>query len=151
MSGDVCKHGQLERQCDRCESAAEIAELTAALREAKQKPPPLSLRRMETLSNALTKIIMRLHFLEEPLKWGDEERRRTCELLTAAGVHLVTPTGIEKAAHRLKRGARPVVRAYFGAPLQRYADLFVLGIQTVPVRGSSKAAGPLFAKPGRAS
>ena len=48
------------------------------------------------------------------------------------GIVLVTITAAAKRGHKPKRGVVPVVLAYFGAPLQRYAGLFILHIQTRP-------------------
>lgn len=84
--------------------------------------------------------ILRLHELlgivlkgldGHPFTWGNGQRLAWTPLLKEAGVTLVTKTQIEKRGMKLKRGAKPVGCAYFGAPIQRYADLYVLEVQCV--------------------
>ena len=67
----------------------------------------------------------------QPFSWGDGQRQAWVPILKAAGVTLITKTQIEKHGYRLKRGAKPVGSAYFGAPIKRYADLYVLEVQCV--------------------
>ncbi len=76
------------------------------------------------------------------LAWGDGNRRTWTPVLRGLGVALVSKTKAEQLGHRIRRGAVPVVNAYFGAPLQRHADLYLLGAQTrfVGVRSTKKPA-----------
>ena len=67
-----------------------------------------------------------------PFQWSESERKRNEPILAAAGVELLSQTAIEKRGHVLRRGARPVGTAYFGAPIQRYTPLYVLHVQTRP-------------------
>lgn len=62
--------------------------------------------------------------------WGNGQRLAWVPLLREAGITLVTKTQIEKRDLVLKRNAKPVGSAYFGAPIKRYADLYVLEVQT---------------------
>lgn len=61
--------------------------------------------------------------------WGQGERIAHTKTLASIGITLVTKTQIEKRGYTLKRGQKPVVNAYFGAPIQAYAELYVLEIQ----------------------
>ena len=47
------------------------------------------------------------------------------------GATLVTKTSLERDGYRLKRGAKPVGRGYFFAPISRSAALYVLECQAV--------------------
>lgn len=64
------------------------------------------------------------------LGWGQGERISKTRMLADIGIHLVSRTAAKKRGHRVKQRQKPVVVAYFGAPIQRYTDLFILGIQT---------------------
>lgn len=66
------------------------------------------------------------------LRWGDGVRAQKLRLLRDLGVELVTKTSATKHGHVIKQRQTPVANAYYGAPLQRYADLYVLGLQTRP-------------------
>lgn len=61
--------------------------------------------------------------------WGDGQRTSWVPILREIGITLITKTQIQKRGLVLKRGAKPVGTAYFGAPIKRYADLYVLEVQ----------------------
>jgi hypothetical protein len=70
----------------------------------------------------------------KPFRWGDSERSAWQALVEhRLGITLVTATGAKKRGYRLKAGVKPVGEAYYGAPLQIYADLYVLECQCVPL------------------
>lgn len=78
-----------------------------------------------------------LALLERALKdgdfapyWPESQRRHAGRLLERMGVKLCSQTALAKLGHIVKQGARPVVWAYFGAPIQRRIGLFVFGVQT---------------------
>lgn len=50
--------------------------------------------------------------------------------LQRLGFPLVSLSKLTKGGHELKRGQKPVGKTYYRAPLKRYADLYLLGIQT---------------------
>lgn len=66
----------------------------------------------------------------KPFAWGDSERRSKEAILASLGFAVVSKTKLERGGHRLKRGVRPVGSAFFGSPLRRHADLYVLYVQT---------------------
>lgn len=66
----------------------------------------------------------------KPFYWGETEAKSKMAWLARAGFVLVSKTKLEKGGHRLKKDAKPVGRAYYGAPLKVKADLFLLGVQT---------------------
>ncbi len=74
------------------------------------------------------------------LSWGSGERTSKSRVLRELGIELVTKTGARKRGLRIKRGATPVANGYFTAPLQVYADLYIVGVQTAEVPQS----GDLF-------
>jgi hypothetical protein len=61
--------------------------------------------------------------------WGDGERQAYTKKALAMGVTLVTRNQIRKRNYELKRGQEPVGTAYFGAPIQKATDLFILECQ----------------------
>ena len=65
-----------------------------------------------------------------PFLWPEWARKLHVPVAAQMGCTLVTATALAKLGHQLKRGARPVGRAYWGAPLKRHADLYVLEVQT---------------------
>lgn len=69
----------------------------------------------------------------QPFCWGNGQRMAWVPMLKEVGVTLVTKNQIEKRGFRLKRGVKPVGSAYFGAPIKRQCDLYVLEVQcTLP-------------------
>lgn len=75
----------------------------------------------------------------KPFRWGDGERSAWQPLCEQLGITLVTPTQIKKRGYRLKRGAVPVGSAYFAAPIQIYADLYVLECQCTPIKKAAES------------
>lgn len=67
----------------------------------------------------------------KPFYWGETEGQSKMAWLARAGFVLVSKTKLEKGGHQLKKGAKPVGRVYYGAPLKVKADLYLLGVQTV--------------------
>jgi hypothetical protein len=61
--------------------------------------------------------------------WGDGERQAYTVKAAALGATLVSRNQIKKQGYELKRNAKPVGTAYFGAPIQRATDLFILESQ----------------------
>ncbi|CAA7619054.1 hypothetical protein [Magnetospirillum sp. SS-4] len=68
----------------------------------------------------------------KPFDWNGAEGEGKVKTLATMCIVLVTASGMRKRDHVLKRGAVPVGRRYYGAPIQRSADLYVLGLQTKP-------------------
>jgi hypothetical protein len=64
-------------------------------------------------------------------EWNQGQRYNWVPILRKAGITLVSATQLKKHGYRLKNRQNPVGSAYFGAPIQRQVDLFVLEIQTV--------------------
>lgn len=64
--------------------------------------------------------------------WGMVEGESKAKRLAALGIELVTANGARKKSHVLKKGVKPIGKRYFGAPIQRSADLYILGVQTKP-------------------
>jgi len=79
----------------------------------------------------------------KPFRWGDGERSAWQPLAEVRlGITLVTATGAKKRGYRLKAGARPVGEAYYSAPIQHYADLYVLECQCVPLAAPEETTRP---------
>jgi hypothetical protein len=66
-----------------------------------------------------------------PFHWGQGERWAYTPMLKKIGITLVTRTQIDKRGYRLKRSQNPVGTTYFGTPIDKEADVFVLEIQCV--------------------
>lgn len=81
----------------------------------------------------------------QPFSWGEGERNAYTKILAEVGVTLVSKSAIARAGRELKRGAGPVGAAYFGAPIKRMAELYVLECQT-KLR-NAKAASSAEASP----
>jgi hypothetical protein len=100
------------------------------------KSPSEIKRQLERLQALAQDIINGLN--GKGFRWGDGERSAWQPLAEhRLGVTLVTATGARKRGYRLKAGAKPVGEAYFGAPLQIYAEPLRAG---VPVRTGCQAA-----------
>lgn len=68
-----------------------------------------------------------------PFEWGDSERKIKMHLLEEEfGIMLASETAIKRAGHVLKPRAKPIGRVYYGAPIQKYVDVYVLGVHTKP-------------------
>lgn len=67
----------------------------------------------------------------EPFVWNGVEGDMYTRYAAQLGCTLVTLTQIKKRGYRLKRDAKPVGSRYFGAPIQKQADLYVLECQAV--------------------
>ena len=59
-------------------------------------------------------------------QWSEGKRRPFTRRLRSAGITLVTLSAAKERGYSLKRGASPVGTGYFGAPIQRQANLYVL-------------------------
>lgn len=62
-------------------------------------------------------------------QWGDGERQAYTVKAAAIGATLLTRNQIKKRGYELKRNVKPVGTAYFGAPIQKAAELFILECQ----------------------
>lgn len=67
----------------------------------------------------------------KPFNWGGSEGSANRCTSAKMGARLVTRTMLKKLGYRLKRGAKPVGSCYYGSPINRTADLFVLQCQAV--------------------
>ena len=65
-----------------------------------------------------------------PFDWSASEHQRRVHELGLLGVRLMTETAIERSGHGLKRGAQPVGKAYFEAPICKWRGVYVFGVQT---------------------
>lgn len=69
--------------------------------------------------------------------WGQGQRLAWVPLLKKHGITLVTKTQIEK--QKLQVPKNPIGYGYFGAPIKRHAELYVLEIQCQPPKQASAA------------
>lgn len=97
----------------------------------KTKAPSTFARYLETRVNILNEVINGLR--GNPFQWGDGERSAKNPILKELGVTLVTKSFAEKLKYRIKPRSKPVGNVYLGAPLQRYADVYVLECQFEPI------------------
>lgn len=67
-----------------------------------------------------------------PLRWGIAQRGPWVRLLAENGVELLSATQLRKRKIALLPDAKPVVWAYFGAPIARHRPLYWVGRQTEP-------------------
>ena len=93
--------------------------------------PVLSRPQLQRLGELLGQLEAALN--GKPQKtWGGGARKPWTRLLRQAGVHLFTKTALNKIGQEPKKGAKPVVVAYFEAPISNYGELYILGVQTAP-------------------
>jgi hypothetical protein len=69
----------------------------------------------------------------KPFHWGQGERWALTPMLTKIGITIVTRTQIDKCGYRLKRSQKPVGTTYFGTPINKNADIYVLEIQCIKI------------------
>ena len=86
------------------------------------------LTRLEYIRGAVSELLGGLN--GTPFRWGDAERSSKEPILSKMGFVLVSKSKLERGGHELKRNAKPVGQAYFGAPLKVWADLYLLDVQT---------------------
>lgn len=94
--------------------------------------PNTAKQRIEVIQRVLTDVAQGLE--GNRFTWGSGQREHWVPLLERVGMTLRTKTQITKMGYRLKRGAQPVGRAYYDAPLQRYAELYLIEYQCVAVQ-----------------
>ena len=87
-----------------------------------------SIERLELIRQTVREVEAGL--LGTPFTWGNSEYQSKEFILASLGYVLVTITKLRRGGHRLKQNARPVGKAYFNAPIKKYAPLYVLGEQT---------------------
>lgn len=86
-----------------------------------------ALRRYEYVANVLERGLRR----GKAFSWGDGQRRTWEPVARELGATLLSKTAIARRGYRIKRGAKPVGAIYYGAPISRYADVYVLECQCV--------------------
>lgn len=91
---------------------------------------------MQNHLGAFTYIASALHdgLSGKPFHWGDGERQAYTKKALAMGATLLTRNQISARGYELKRGAKAVGTAYFGAPIGNGAELFILEVQCKKVR-----------------
>lgn len=114
-----------------------ISRMREAIDNARQRPmrvksPGEVSGRLATHIYVINRIIEGLH--GRPFNWGAGEREAYTKIAAAVGITLVTKTAAARRGYSLKRGARPVGCGYWGAPLKKHADLYILECQCRYVR-----------------
>lgn len=106
----------------------------------KPTPAPVGRRTARINGPAIDKVRAKMDVLTEVLAglegqrfdWGMAEAAHKAKVLREMGIELVTANGARKRGHVLKKGAMPVGKRYFGAPIQRSADVYIFDLQTRP-------------------
>lgn len=111
----------------------------AAFHRALKRPTVAQARRREERLTELRRDLDLALRTGKPLTWSAAQRRPWTRLLAENGIDLLSATQLGKRKLRLHPGAKPAVIAYFGAPIQRWTPLFIVGRQTEP-----PAPAPLF-------
>lgn len=93
------------------------------------KSPKQCKDRIDTICTVLLQIQNGLE--GKPFSWGDAQRRAFCKIAEGNGFKLVSLNWINQNGYKLKRGASPAGSAYFGAPIKKEVDLYVLSCQCV--------------------
>lgn len=106
-----------------------------------QRETLLSRSQLARLAQLLTDLAAAL-VNRQPLRWGEGNRLQWTRLLRRAGVVLLTRTQLRRQRHEPKRGAAAVVLGYFGAPIQRHAELYILDVQTRLIHRELTASAP---------
>lgn len=87
-----------------------------------------TIERLELIRQAIHELEQGL--IGNPFTWGNSEYRSKEGILARCGFAVVTMTKLKRGGHRLKKNVKPVGKAYFGSPIRKYADLYVLDVQT---------------------
>lgn len=66
----------------------------------------------------------------KPFTWGDTERRHKEHILACLGHIVVSESRLKRGGHELKPLAQPIGTAYFGSPIRKTANLYLIGVQT---------------------
>ena len=66
----------------------------------------------------------------KPFAWGSGESKNYFPIARDLGVTLKTKTAIERSGMVLKRNAKSVGSAYYGAPIQSYCELYIVEVHT---------------------
>ena len=72
-----------------------------------------------------------------PHTLGDGESMAFKKRMRELGVTLYSATRAKKEGFKLRRGAAPVVRCYYGAPIREYIGLYVLEQLTPATTGDA--------------
>lgn len=70
--------------------------------------------------------------MDQALRWGIAQRGPWVRLLAENGVELLSATQLRKRKIALLPDAKPIVWAYFGAPIAKHRPLYWVGRQTEP-------------------
>lgn len=89
--------------------------------------------KLKVRAELLAEIWRALQF-RDTLVWGAGQRVTYTRLLREMGVELVTRTAAKRMGHEIRRRQHPIALGYFVAPIQRNAELCIVGIQTRPVK-----------------
>lgn len=65
-----------------------------------------------------------------PFGWPEHKRKAWIPAAAHMGWTLLSRTALTKRGYVLKRGAKPVGVAYWGAPLSRWVELYLVELQT---------------------
>lgn len=106
----------------------------------KTTPAPARRRPARVNGPAIDKVKAKMDVLAEVLAglegrrfdWGMAEAGHKATVLREMGIELVTANGARKRGHVLKKGGMPVGTRYFGARIQRSADVYIFDLQTKP-------------------
>lgn len=117
-------------------TARTVADLLATVAAARQDRA-VPIRSVDMLRNRfgiLRLVARRLAGETTVPEWSEGERVTYSRMLRGLGLHLITATAAAKQGLRIKRGAQPIATGYFGAPIQRHAELYVLELQCRPAK-----------------
>lgn len=92
------------------------------------------------IEQARKKVAREQHTLEQiiaglqgqPFRWAEWEYRLYGDTAKDLGLTLISATRIKKDGYMLKQGQAAVGSAYFGAPIQKHINLYILEVQCKP-------------------
>jgi len=102
-----------------------------------EKPKKTRFKTPSELAQHLERRIEALQLVVDGLRgntfsWGDGEGYARRQILKELGIELATQTAIKRRGEMLTPRARPVGNVYIKAPVQAYADLYVIGLHNIP-------------------
>ncbi len=117
-------------------TAQSVADLLATVAQARngRAVPCTSKGMLTTRIELLGHVRRRIDGFGEVLDWSESARVTYTRILKGIGLTVVSETAAKKRGLQLKRGAQVVARGYFGAPLQRRADLYIAELQCRPIK-----------------
>lgn len=99
----------------------------AELRATKLIPPAQTIGRLRRFDQIAAELVVGLE--GQPFSWRAVDYQHARPVLQAMGITLVSKGRARRLGFELKRGAQPVGKKYYTAPISKMIDVYVLECQ----------------------